>query len=148
MNAYLINIDPLINSTLATRGRVVSLSYISRCVCNVVFAHCIVITISSIMVKILRNVVWTKLSSFYYSHLTTTNQFGYRYVNGCNEDICVMQQSNGKFYTTYDHLTSSSDPLESALHAPKSTKCTDLITEHHRSTTSYMSGEDTNTNKL
>ena len=115
------------------------------------------ISIGSIVVKVVMNIILARLSPFYESQLLTT-QFGFRSGKGCNDGIYACKQlqeiayrSNRKLYTCYVDLSSAYDhinrnflfsTIRNRIPQSEHTDCIDLIEQLYKSTKSYMANGD------
>ena len=80
------------------------------------------ISVGSIMVKLVMNIVFARMSDFYESQLLPT-QLGFRKGKGCNDSIYIMKQlqeiavlSNRKLYTCYVDLSAAYDHINRSFH--------------------------------
>ena len=117
------------------------------------------ISIGSIVVKVVMNIILSRSSQFYESQLLNT-QFGFRSGKGCNDGIYVMKQlqevacrSKRKLYTCYVDLSSAYDhinrkllfsSIRNRIPPDQPTDCIDILENLYGSTKSFMSGEDQN----
>lgn len=115
-------------------------------------------SIRSIMAKVLKNIVLTRLSPFYQNQLLTI-QFSFCSDKSCNDDIYLKQIQeiayffNRKLYNCFIDLTAVYghtnrdffiSSIKKTLPSSESTECIDLL-ELYRSTESHMLGNDPKT---
>ena len=115
------------------------------------------ISIGSIIVKLLMNIILDRLSNFYESQLLTT-QFGFRSGKGCNDGIFVVKQlqeiacrSNKKLYTCFVDLSAAYDhinrqflfhSIRNRIPSGERVDCIEILNELYNSTKSFMSDDD------
>ena len=114
-------------------------------------------SIGSILVKVLNNIILKRVSQFYEGQLLAT-QFGFRTGKGCNDGIYVCKQlqemahrSKKKLYTCYVDLSAAYDHINrdllfrsiyNRIPHDEPTDCIDIIKKLYKSTKSYMAGEN------
>ena len=115
------------------------------------------ISLGSIIVKIVMNIILTRTSNFYERQLLTT-QFGFRTGKGCNDGIYMCKQlqeiahrSNRKLYTCFVDLSNAYDhinrnllftSIRNRIPPDQPTDCIDIIESLYKSTKCYMSDGD------